>query len=122
MDHKCLLPHFPLFFSLDPHDLELGPHVAIILRLEHKTVVEFCVRSSLTCLGSNRIISTSISPDSVQDVGGSFAWCAGHWRGRVFAISDLDLHHTSILCSIGNIEVCGEGGLVDDCCDGWCCR
>jgi len=31
---------------------------------------------------------------------------------------DLDIRRPPVLCAVGNIEVCGEGRLVDDCGDG----
>lgn len=42
----------------------------------------------------------------------------GHRCSRVYAMSYLDHLRLADLCAHGNIEVPGEGRLVDGCCNG----
>ena len=39
----------------------------------------------------------------------------------MLVIIDVDLDCSSILCTARNLEVCRQGGLVDNCCDGMFC-
>ena len=61
---------------------------------------------------------TTQTKKSVKNVGWSLAGRPGHGRGRVLAMPDMDFYHSPVLCSRRDPQVCRQGGLVNDRCNG----